>query len=118
MRRALATAAVLACTLVAATGCGEDEEPEDSTKTKTIEITFADGSVTPNGERVDVKVGQPIELVVKADAEGEIHVHSTPEKEFTYSEGTTTLPLTIDKAGVVDVESHNLEQVIVQLEVE
>jgi len=118
MRRVLAIAAVLACTLAAAAGCGDDDEPEGPVGTKTIEITFADGTVTPNGERVEVKVGQPIELVVKAEQEGEIHVHSTPEQEFTYSEGTTTLPLTIDKAGVVDVESHDLEQVIVQLEVE
>ena len=118
MRRVLATAAVLATTLVGAAGCGDDEDPDEVSETKTIEITFADGTVTPNGERVEVTVGQPIELVVKADEEGEIHVHSSPEQEFTYSQGTTTLPLTIDKAGVVDVEAHDLEQVIVQLQVE
>ena len=59
------------------------------------------------------------ELVVKADAPGEIHVHTKPdEQEFEYAEGTTTLPLTIDKPGLVDIESHDLEKVIVQLEVE
>ena len=45
-------------------------------------------------------------------------MHSKPEQELEYGEGTTTLPLTIDKPGVVDVESHDLEKVIVQLEVE
>ena len=64
-----------------------------------------------------MQVDQPIELVVKADEGGEIHVHSEPEQELEYGEGTTTLPLTIDKPGVVDVESHDLEKVIVQLEV-
>ena len=118
MRRVLATAAAVACTLAVGAGCGEDEEPENSVRTKTIEITFSGGTVTPNGERVEVKRGQPIELVVKAESEGVIHVHSTPEQEFTYSEGTTTLPMKIDKAGVVEVESHDLEQVIVQLQVE
>jgi hypothetical protein len=118
MRRVLATAAVLVCTLGGLAACGDDEEPDDATKTKTIEITFANGTVTPNGERIAVKVGQPIELVVKADTEGEIHVHSSPEQELTYSQGTTTLPLKIEKAGVVDVESHDLDQVIVQLQVE
>ena len=65
-----------------------------------------------------MKVGQPIELVVKADAEGEIHVHSDPEHELEYGAGTTTLPtFTIDKPGIVEVESHALEKTIVQLEV-
>lgn len=118
-RRVLATAAVLVCGLAGSAACGDDdEEPPAAAKTRMIEISFADGAVTPNGERVKVEVGQPIELVVKADTAGEIHVHSSPEQTFTYSEGTTTLPLTIDRAGVVDVEAHDLEQVIVQLEVE
>jgi hypothetical protein len=118
LRRLLAVAFVITCTVGGAAGCGDDDEPGDSSQTKTIEITFANGTVTPNAERVKVKVGQPIELVVKADTVGEIHVHSSPEQEFEYSEGTTMLPLKIDKAGVVDVESHELEQVIVQLQVE
>jgi hypothetical protein len=114
----VAVAVVITCGLGAVAGCGDDEEPSGSSKTKTIEITFSNGTVTPNGERVKVGVGQPIELVVKADTGGEIHVHSSPEQEFEYSEGTNTLPLKIDKPGVVDVESHDLDQVIVQLQVE
>ena len=118
MRRVLATAAVLACTFAVGAGCGEDEEPENPVETKTIEITFSGATVTPSGERVVVERGQPIELVVKAESEGVIHIHSSPEQEFTYSDGTTTLPMRIDRAGVVEVESHDLEQVIVQIQVE
>jgi hypothetical protein len=118
LRRLLATAVILGACLVGVASCGDDQGSGGSTTSRTIEITFADGTVTPNGERVKVKVGQPIELVVKADTGGEIHVHSSPEQELTYGGGTTTLRLTIDKAGVVDVESHDLDQVIVQLEVE
>ena len=56
--------------------------------------------------------------MVKADAEGEIHVHSDPEQELEYGAGTTTLtPFKIDKPGIVEVESHALEKTIVQLEV-
>ena len=118
MRRVLAAAAVLA-SIVGATACGEEEdEPPASAKTRMIEITFADGAVTPSADRIEVAVGQPLELVVKADTAGEIHVHSSPEQTFAYSEGTTTLPMTIDKPGGVDVEAHDLEQVIVQLQVE
>ena len=73
--------------------------------------------MTPNGERVEVERGQEIELVVKSDEPGELHVHSTPEQELEYGAGTTNLTLVIDEPGVVDVEAHDLEVVIVQLEV-
>ena len=120
MRQILRATAAAAAVLALLTSCG-DEEPADNgsdSEPLTIDITFENGTVEPSGERIEVEVGQPIELVVKADEGGELHVHSKPETELEYEEGTTTLPLTIDKPGVVDIESHDLEQVIVQLEVE
>jgi hypothetical protein len=117
MRRTLATLAVLLCTTALTAGCGGDE-PASTAKTKQITITFDGDSVTPNGERVEVSVGQPVELVVEADEPGEIHVHSSPELELEYQAGSSTLDLEpIDKPGVIDVESHTLEKTIVQLEV-
>lgn len=96
--------------------------PGDSTQTPeaerpTIEITFEGGTVTPNGERVAVPMGQEIDLVITADRPGELHVHSTPEQELSYGAGTSTLPLVIDQPGIVEVESHDPALVIVQLEV-
>jgi cytoskeletal protein RodZ len=96
--------------------------PSDDTQTPeperpTIEITFEGDTVTPNGERVAVPLGEEIDLVITADAPGELHVHSTPEQELAYEAGTSTLPLVIDQPGVVEVESHDLELVVVQLEV-
>jgi hypothetical protein len=119
IRRALAAITLVACT-VGLSACGDDDSSGDSKDlpTKTINVTISGDSVTPNGDRVEVKVNQPIELVVKADAAGEIHVHSSPEKELEYGVGTTTLPpFEIDKPGIVVVESHALEKTIVQLEV-
>jgi hypothetical protein len=119
IRRALASLVLVACT-AGLTACGGDDSSGDTKDlpTKSIDITVSGDNVTPNGDRVDVKVNQPIELVVKADAEGEIHVHSDPEHEFEYNAGTTTLPsFKIDKPGLVTVESHTLEKTIVQLEV-
>jgi hypothetical protein len=141
----LATAAAL-LTIglgVVLSGCAEDAEPtatpspsasETSSETasetatqsptetatpdaQTIDIAVSGDTVTPSGERVDAKVGEEIILHVTADAPGEIHVHSTPEQELSYDAGTTDLPLTIDQPGLVDVESHTLDLVIVQLEV-
>lgn len=124
MSRLAATMATLALALALTAGCGaesstggSDGGPGGTRQTKTIDISFKDGSVTPNGDRVEVELGQPVELVVQAQEPGEIHVHSTTEQEFEYGAGTTTLKLTLDKPGVVEVESHDLEVTIVQLEV-
>ncbi len=109
--------------LVGATlsACGDDE---DSGKDKAsedpvvVQITFENGEVTPDGDRIDVDAGQPIELEVTADEPGEIHVHSDPEHEFEYDAGTQTLEtFEIDRPGIVVVESHTYDKVIVQLEV-
>ena len=118
MRRPAAALAALVLGLTAVAGCGDDEEPTGGQNADgTIEITIADGEVSPNGERVDVEPGEEIELEVTSDVAGELHVHATPEQELAYDEGTTTLTLTIDEPGVVDVEDHELGVVIVQLEV-
>jgi cytoskeletal protein RodZ len=147
MRRALATLTVLLCTTAFATACGgQDEgdvsteptstvpnsteatptdpastEPSESTETaadvQQIEVTIVGDTVTPNGDRVEVSVGEPVELVIQSDRPGEIHVHSSPEQEFEYQKGTTTLELDpIERPGVVEVESHTLGKTIVQLE--
>ena len=114
----------IALTLLVGTAlsaCGDDGGSDDdrgSDDPVVVEITFEDGEVTPNGERIDVAPGQPVELQVTADEPGEIHIHSDPEHELAYDEGTQTLDqFEIDRPGIVVVESHNLEQVIVQLEV-
>ncbi|MGA8257216.1 MAG: hypothetical protein WB767_11650 [Nocardioides sp.] len=117
-RRAAAVTTLTALLAFTGAGCGDDGGG-GSTELVEIEVTFDGGTVTPNGDRVDVDAGQPIDLVVTADEPGEIHVHSDPEQTFEYDGdgATTTLELAIDRPGVVEVESHDLNQVIVQLEV-
>ena len=145
MRRLSTVLTLLIFSVAVLSGCGSDEpstsaEPEETSSpaepeetsaepqetstapesegTETIEITISNGSVSPSGERVEIDAGQPIELIVRADEAGEIHVHSTPEQEFEYGNGTTTLKLTpIERPGVVEVETHHPQVVVVQLEV-
>lgn len=135
----LASALTLAVTLV---GCGSDEptteEPTDPTTSSTpeqtpdetpeetpepsepavpeIEIVF-EGGEAPSVERVQVEVGERVALVVRSDQPGELHVHSDPEQTLAYGAGTTRLPLTIDRPGVVEVERHDPEALVLQLEV-
>ena len=120
MRRALAAAAVVLATLTFASACGDSDTPSDSGSSdpKVIKVTFDGDSVTPNGERVEVSTGQEIDLEITADVPGEIHVHSSPEQEFEYKAGESTVTIKgMDQPGTVDVESHHLDKVIVQLEV-
>ena len=72
------------------------------------------------GPQIVVKatVDKPITLHIDADSSGEIHVHSTPEQEIEFPKGTSTKKLTIKQPGIIDVEDHKLNQVIVQLQVE
>jgi hypothetical protein len=122
MRRTLAAVAAVLATLTLATACGDEEKPSSdngSQEPQVIEVTFDGDSVTPNGDRVEVATGQDVELKITADEDGEIHVHSTPEQELEYQAGESTLTIEgIDQPGTVDVESHSLEKVIVQLEVQ
>ena len=101
----------------ALSACGSDDKDSGTDDPVVVEITFESGEVEPNGERVEVDAGQPVDLVVTADEPGEIHIHSDPEQEIPYEAGTETIKIQIDKPGVVEVESHDLDQVIVQLEV-
>ena len=143
LRWATAAAAVITVTALGLAGCAsaEDTEPDDAATTSAtptesesastsastepapepagvvVDITFDGDSVKPNGDRIDAKVGEPVTLNIDADAAGELHIHSTPEQEIAYAAGTSTHKVTFDQPGVVDIESHNLEKIVVQVEV-
>jgi hypothetical protein len=110
---ALATIALLGTV----TACGSGNDKASSDKPVVVKITVENGDITPKGDRIKVGAGQPIDLVVTADRAGSLHMHSDPEQEFAYDKGTKTFPITIDRPGVIEVESHDPPQIIVQLEV-
>ena len=118
MQRLRVAGALLAAIALAGTvtGCGQDDEPA-SDEPVVIDITFQDGKVEPNGDRVEVGVDQPIDLVVTADEAGSVHVHSDPEQEFAFEAGTETFKFSVGRPGVIEVESHDPDQIIVKREV-
>ena len=116
-------ALVLALGLTAC-GDGGDADPPASTPTSStdgdsvaVTVTRDGDTFTPNGERIELGVGQTLVLTVTADEAGEFHVHSTPEQEIAYGEGTSEHEITIDRPGVVEVENHDPVVVVLQLEV-
>ena len=117
-------ALVLAASLTACGGDGDDAPAAGSESSSSegaddsaVSVTREGDTFTPNGERVELGVGETLVLTVTADEAGELHVHSTPEQEIAYAEGTSEHEITIDRPGVVEVESHEPAQIVLQLEV-
>lgn len=115
---------VLAASLTACGGSDDADPPATSQSPSTdgdtvaMTVTREGDEFTPNGERVELEVGQTLVLTVDADEAGELHVHSTPEQEIAYDAGTSEHEITIDRPGVVEVESHGPDVVLLQLEVQ
>jgi len=86
------------------------------TNAGTVKITVSGDSVEPAGERVEVSVGDELVLEITADAPGSLHVHSQPEQEIHYGKGTTTAAVAVDQPGVMEVESHELGVVVLQIQ--
>jgi hypothetical protein len=118
MRRLVAVVAVTLVSVVSLTACGGGSSSQNGgdLPTKTIDITIKGEDTDPSGQAIDVAVGQRIELVVTADKAGEIHVHSSPEQEFQYDAGSSTLDMKpIQAPGRITVESHTLDKVLFTL---
>jgi plastocyanin len=120
VRRTLAVLVVLVVTALSLTACSSSDSSNgggSSSGGTTVDITIKNGTVSPKGDRLKVKAGDPVTLKIDSDRAGEIHVHSTPEQHIDFPKGSSTKKLTIDTPGIVDVEDHALDVVIVQLQV-
>jgi len=144
--RHILSASLLACVLALGAACGSDDPDDGTTATETtsdstpeetptsteesaspspdptpggtrIDVTLEDGKVTPSGDRVEVTAGEPFTFVITADAPGELHVHSAEGTEVEFEAGTSEHEVTVAQPGVVEVELHDPELVVVQLEV-
>jgi len=83
----------------------------------TINIAIANGKTIPNGEKINVRVGQKVILNVTSDTDDEVHAHiGGPGYELPVQAGTPAKgEFTIDSPGSFEVESHHLEKIIVIL---
>lgn len=111
MRRILA--AIMALLLA---GCGA---PAASTPAEpvTIAIALADGTVSPNGERVDLSLGQTFVLTITADHDDQVHVHGFDTTIDVPAGATVVKELVADRVGRYEVESHNPALIIVVLQI-
>ena len=82
-------------------------------------ITITGSTVSPNGKKVDARVGQQVVLDVTSDAADEVHAHTGGDGyELEVPAGRpTTGRFTLDSPGSFEIESHRLEKVLVILNV-
>ena len=83
----------------------------------TINIEIAGGKTVPNGNKIDVRVGQRVILNVMSDTDDEIHAHlGEKDYELAVRAGKPAKgSFTLDSRGSFEVESHHLEKTIVIL---
>lgn len=124
------TMAALFATALLLTGCGggtdtgtvssspspRESEAAEPARDVVVDIAIKDGRTSPQGDRIDAKVGQEVTLRISSDAAEEIHVHSDPEHAFQVGAGDQVeKSFTVEKPGQVAVEAHDLGVTIVQL---
>lgn len=91
---------------------------EESTAGTTINITLgADGSVEPNGEKVDAEVGDTITFVINSERDDEVHIHGIDVEIPVKAGETATKQVTLDTSGSFEVESHHPAKIILILNV-
>lgn len=133
LRHAAAVVAMLALTAGCGGGSGPDAAEEGAGElsatpaaqataapppgAESLSIVIAADRTVPAGAKLSLKVGQPLLLEISAEEPGELHVHSTPEQEVAFPAGDSIVTLSFEQPGVVDVEDHDLDALIVQLEV-
>lgn len=84
----------------------------------TVDVTIANGAVTPTNGQATASVGKPIVLQVASDTADQLHVHSVPEHTFSVEpRPDQSFEFTVDVPGQVDVELHDLNRTVVTIQV-
>jgi hypothetical protein len=126
IRTALATVAVAAL-FSALVGCGSLSKTGTSTSSSAppaaagglvVNVTIANGQVTPTNATLQAKVREPITFRVNSDAPDELHVHSVPDHKFEVAAAPNqTFEFSVDVPGKVDIELHHLNRTVATIQV-
>lgn len=116
-RSAVAAAWVVALAWAPIACGGSPDQPPAAGPT--IDVTIANGQVTPTNATLHARVHQPITVRVTSDAPDELHVHSTPDHKFAVAAAPNqTFQFSADVPGNVEVELHHLDRTIATIQVQ
>jgi plastocyanin len=123
---ARSTAAAVVFT-VALAACGDSEEPtaqasaptvsvsDESAGDRVVEVEIADGQVSTDDDRVEVRRGDTVRIVVTSDVDDEVHVHGVEQTATLVAGETATVEFTVEESGLFEVETHEGDLLLFQL---
>ena len=118
--RTALSAVALTCALVACGGNSPSNPASNSNSPGlTIDVTIANGQVTPTNATMQARVKEQITLQVTSDVADEMHVHSVPDHKFEVAAAPNqTFQFSVDVPGKVDVELHHLKRTVATIQVQ
>ena len=114
----VAESAVASATASASATTSASTSPSASAAdVKEIAVTMVGSKVTPAPDKVKVDKGEKVKLTVTRDTDGEIHVHGYDLEEQAKANVPVTFEFTADEVGVFEVEAHDPNRLLLQLQV-
>lgn len=114
--------------LLVLTGCGasastdDDQDQADPTPSQhehsAIEVTVADGEVSPPATEHAFELGDEVTLTITSDEADELHLHGYDEELALPAGEAATLTFTADIPGVFEAELHESGLLLFELKVE
>jgi hypothetical protein len=82
-----------------------------------IAVAVTDGKVEPKPRRVEVDKDSQVRLIVTSDVDDELHVHGYEVEADLEAGRPTTVEFVADQSGIFEVETHESDLELLQLEV-
>jgi hypothetical protein len=105
---------------VASSASGSESTSEAASPTEKvveISVSVADGKVTPKPRRVEVDQDSQVRLLVTSDVDDELHIHGYDIEAELEAGRPTTVEFAATQQGLFELETHETELELLQLEV-
>jgi heme/copper-type cytochrome/quinol oxidase subunit 2 len=87
-------------------------------KATEIVVSVKDGKVSPKAHRVRAAEGSRVQILVSSDVDDEVHVHGYDIEREVSAGQSTTIVFTANQTGVFEVETHESNLLLLQLQVQ
>jgi plastocyanin len=90
-------------------------DPSGDQADVTINVTVANGKVTPSGATIKAKVGQTVLVTAVSDAADEVHIHGY-DKQLPLTPGKpASVKFTANMKGTFEIETHESGKLVAKL---
>jgi hypothetical protein len=101
----------------AVSGSSSSGTPSETERVVEVRVSVTDGKVEPAPRRIDVAMDSQVRLLVTSDVDDELHVHGYEIEAELEAGRPTTVEFAADQTGLFEVEAHESELELLQLEV-